>query len=296
MPLPQPQHSLASAFGRAGVPLFRQVALWGMIFSSASVAAQDVSEAVFAEIDSSHNWNEVFFDEGTGTRENGGWRDGIWQRKWFLDGEIAAVENTPDGMHLQAGPRYRENAHHMVLWTHDTFEGDLKIEYEFTRTDRQDRCVVLLYIQATGSGMGPYAEDITAWNELRSVPTMGHYFRHMNAYAISYAVHNPFAGNGYTDYIRARRYQPELASLRGTELGAYTETGLWKPFVSYQVTVVKEDRRLAMRVEGDGQVAYFHFENPDYPVITHGRVGLRHMFTRSALYRNFRISETGQGN
>ena len=30
--------------------------------------------------------------------------------------------------------------------------------------------------------------------------------------------------------------------------------------------------------------------NPDLPVITEGRIGLRHMFTRSARYANFRVS------
>ena len=30
--------------------------------------------------------------------------------------------------------------------------------------------------------------------------------------------------------------------------------------------------------------------NPDLPIITEGRIGLRHMFTRSAKYKNFRIS------
>jgi hypothetical protein len=30
--------------------------------------------------------------------------------------------------------------------------------------------------------------------------------------------------------------------------------------------------------------------NPELPAVTHGRIGLRHMFTRSARYSNFRVS------
>ena len=45
-----------------------------------------------------------------------------------------------------------------------------------------------------------------------------------------------------------------------------------------------------MRVENPDQVAYFHMINPDLPVISEGRIGLRHMFTRSASYANFRVS------
>ena len=58
----------------------------------------------------------------------------------------------------------------------------------------------------------------------------------------------------------------------------------------HHITVIKKDRDLFMRVENPERVGYFHFRNPRLPVITEGRVGLRHMFTRSARYRNFRIS------
>ena len=38
-------------------------------------------------------------------------------------------------MTLTAGPEFRNDAHHMVLWTKDSFEGDLRIEYASTRLD-----------------------------------------------------------------------------------------------------------------------------------------------------------------
>ena len=98
----------------------------------------------------------------------------------------------------------------MVLWTKQSFKGDLKIEYDYTRLDNETRCVNILYIQATGSGEEPYVKDITEWNELRRVPAMKMYFDHMHAYHISYA-----AWRG--DYIRGRRYLP-LAGKRLVKL------------------------------------------------------------------------------
>lgn len=248
-------------------------------------------EIRFNEMDQGASWEESFFDAGTGTWENGSWMNGKWQEKWFLDGAIASVENEPGGMHLRAGPRYKDDAHHMVLWTKREFSGDLKIEYEFTRTDWEDRCVVILYVQSTGSGEAPYTEDVYEWRGLRSVPTMGKYFCNMNTYHISYATHCPSAGNGTVDYVRGRRYMPEGDTLRGTNLpNEYANSGLWKPYVPYKMTVIKNDREMVMRVVGPDKTSYFHFKNEDLPPITHGRIGLRHMFTRSAIYKNFRIS------
>ena len=73
-------------------------------------------------------------------------------------------------MELTAGSEFGNNAHHMVLWTKESFEGDLKIDYEYTRLDEATRCVTILYIEATGSGKGPYVKDISRWNELRKCP------------------------------------------------------------------------------------------------------------------------------
>lgn len=56
---------------------------------------------------------------------------------------------------------------------------------------------------------------------------------------------------------------------------------------------MKKDRELIIRVENPNKVGHFHFTNAQLPAITGGRVGLRHMFTRStrsARYANFQIS------
>ena len=77
----------------------------------------------------------------------------------------------------------------MVLWTEDEFQGDVKIEYEYTRLDNETNCVNILYIQASGSGEAPYHEDITQWYQLAAcrVLAMRMYFDHMHTYHISYA-------------------------------------------------------------------------------------------------------------
>ena len=235
------------------------------------------NKAAFEKAAAGTSWVEVSSDGCT--------RD--WKAKWFLDGEVGTVTNSKEGMTLTAGPEFKNDAHHMVLWTKDTFEGDLKIEYEYTRLDEATNCVNILYIQATGSGDSPYAKDIKKWSELRKVPAMKTYYNHMNTYHISYAA-NPGTKKAY---IRGRRYMPQKQGLKGTELKPdYSTPNLFATGVKHRITVIKQDRHLCMRVENPDQVAYFHMINPDLPVISEGRIGLRHMFTRSARYANFRVS------
>jgi hypothetical protein len=176
--------------------------------------------------------------------------------------------------------------------TNASFEGDVKIEYDYTRTDLEIRNVNILYIQATGSGEGPYAKDITEWNELRRVPAMKMYFNHMNTFHISYAAFPMVNDDPENDYIRGRRYVPKLGNgLSGTELSpGYYPDGLFLPGVEHHITVIKTGREILMRIENGEQEYVCRMSNPDLPAVTEGRIGLRHMFTRSARYRDFRIS------
>ena len=228
---------------------------------------------------SAGKWKEIFADKCTGD----------WEQQWFLDGEVGQVSTGPGGMELTAGPEFKNDAHHMVLWTKDVFVGDVKIEYDYTRLDDETRCVNILYIQATGSGEGPYVKDITEWNELRRVPAMRMYFDHMNTYHISYAA---FPNDeDTTSYIRARRYMPNATGLKGSDLEPdYYPEGLFKPGVPHKITVIKKERAIFMKIENAEQTYFCHMTNPDLPPVDEGRIGLRHMFTRSARYRNFRIS------
>jgi hypothetical protein len=230
------------------------------------------------------DWEEVLCDPGTED----------WRELWFLDGEVGTVANTPKGMELRAGPEFRNDAHHMVLWTKDKFEGDLKIEYEYTRLDSETRCVTILYVQATGSGAGPYGADILDWAELRKVPSMKTYFNHMNTYHISYAAY-PNADDATEDYIRARRYMPEARGLKGTDLMPdYFRTGLFASGVPHEITVIKHGQELFMLVCSDEKQMLCHWKNETFPPIVEGRIGLRHMYTRSARYGGFRISVPGE--
>lgn len=213
-----------------------------------------------------------------------------WQKKWFLDGLVGKVKTSSDGMELTAGPEFKNDAHHMVLWTKDSFKGDVKIDYEYTRMDSENKCVNILYIQATGSGEEPCDEDISKWNNMRKVPSMKTYFNNMNTYHISYAAF-PNSGENRKPYIRARRYMPNSKGLKGTALKPeYYPEGLFATGVPHEITVIKKDRDVFMRIENSEQAYYCRFKNPDLPIITEGRIGLRHMFTRSARYKNFLIS------
>lgn len=216
---------------------------------------------------------------------------GDWQDKWFLDGEIGTVKTDAAGMTLTAGPEFKNDAHHMVLWTKESFEGDLKIEYDYTRLDNENRCVTILYIQATGSGQAPYAKDITTWSELRKVPAMKTYFNNLNTYHISYAAFTN-DGKATQSYIRARRYMPHKTGLKGSDLAPdYFSKTLFAPGVKHHITVIKKNRDLYIRIENPDEVYYCHMTNPDLPPVTDGRIGLRHMFTRSARYRDVTISK-----
>ncbi len=166
-------------------------------------------------------WRMDFADDGCGD----------WRAKWFLDGDTATVENTPEGMILRAGPDIKDNDDSMVLWTRDSFVGDVKIEYEFTRHDRAVEGVNIIYLKATGIGEAQYEKDILAWAGLRNRARMPLYFNYMNALHISYSVGLPDVDG---EYIRARRYPApvgvpfqEVTDTQGTNmLGCYGMTRL----------------------------------------------------------------------
>ncbi len=210
------------------------VSLSVLLFSECTAQPTNTREKEAFEKAERADWEEVFTDSCTGD----------WTEQWFLDGQVASVSNSEMGMQLTAGPQFKNDAHHMVLWTKESFEGDVRIEFDFTRLDFETRCVNILYIQATGSGEAPYKKDIAEWNTLREVPAMRMYFNHMNAYHISYAAF-PNEGNDRKSYIRARRYMPQLSGLDGTNLEPdYYPDGLFAPGVPHKITVIKKERDL----------------------------------------------------
>ncbi|MGL1891283.1 MAG: YesU family protein [Spirochaetaceae bacterium] len=225
------------------------------------------------------NWSELFFDSGSED----------WRKNWFLDGKKADLKNTDRGLDFYAGPTFRDDSCHAVLWTKEEYSGDLKIEYNFTRLDKEHRCVNILYLQATGCGEGPYEKDISKWNHLRQVPAMSEYFDHMNTYHISYAAFNN-TDEIEPGYIRARRYM--AAGLDATELEPdYDPTGFFEYDIPHKMTIIKSGDHIYFKISNEKKEQLCHWHNTKFPSINEGRIGLRQMFTRASRYGNFRISK-----
>ena len=174
---------------------------------------------------------------------------------------------------------------HVVLWTKDIFQGDLRIEYDFTRLDNNDRNVCILYVQATGVGTEAFPTDIMEWADYRIMPKMSYYFKNMNALHISYAVNND-------GYIRARRY-PILPNKSWNDTEAaplYSGQGYFETNETYHLTVIKKSSLLMLEVKGSEKRKLFGWDASDFAPITEGRVGLRQMYRRRSLYSNIKIS------
>jgi hypothetical protein len=229
------------------------------------------------------DWKEVFCDPCT---EN-------WRERWVLDGLKATISNGEQGMDFIAGPTRKENASHAVLWTKDSFEGDIRLDYEYTKLDDAVDAVTILYMQATGSGAEGYEKDITKWADKRTVPTMAKYHDHMHLLHISYAAFDIGNTDPEKDYIRARRYRPEAPTgLENTDLTPdYFRTGLFKKGIPHKITVIKRGDDLFMYIRNSEQEQLCHWKTNAFPPIIEGPIGLRHMWTRGARYRDFRVSQ-----
>lgn len=227
----------------------------------------------------SNEWKLVFNDNCT--------QD--WTKNWTLDGLIATVENSKEGMHFKAGPEAYNDAHHAVLWTKNSYIGDVKIEFDYTKTDDENRFVNILYIQATGDEEGVYEADISKWKNLREVPKMKLYFENMNVFHVSYAAFGN-DGDGFY-YVRSRRYpkskdQPFNAIVVEP---SYDEKGFFEKGKTYHITAIKTKQLLSFKMENEGNVETFQWDISQVKPIQEGRIGIRHMHKRSAIYKNFKI-------
>jgi len=241
-----------------------------------SIEEQQYSDLLGAE------WTDIFSDTGTDN----------WQEKWFLDGQNAHITQDELGMAFYAGEEPGNDADHAVLWTKDSFTGDIKIEYEYTRLDEVNKCVTILYIHATGSGEEPFAKDISLWADRREIPSMRMYFDHMQTIHISYAAFDVDNDDPADDYIRARRYMPlNRQGLKGTELEPdYLRTGLFATDVPHKITIIKSSNSIYMNIDGPDKNLLCHWDASEFPAINEGRIGFRHMYTRAARYRNIKVS------
>jgi len=59
---------------------------------------------------------------------------------------------------------------------------------------------------------------------------------------------------------------------------------------TYHITAIKKGDRLFFNVEGEGQEKLFAWQSPLIGEVTEGRIGLRHMWMKSARYANFAVS------
>jgi len=236
------------------------------------------NEKQFQELQSL-NWVARFTDSCTDN----------WQAGWFLDGERATVENTPKGMVLSAGPIERDHGSHCVLWTHQSFDGDVKIEFDYWRMDTIEKYVNIIYIQATGKEEGPYTKDISEWSHLREIPYMRTYFNNMKLLHISFATG---AQDATGDYVRARRY-PTTPELKFRDVAVPPDnfnTGLFEPGVKHRFVIIKKGHDLFMHVATEEKTALFVWNTSQFGPITEGRIGLRHMWTRCSRYADFSVS------
>ncbi|WP_020571562.1 hypothetical protein [Neolewinella persica] len=242
--------------------------------------AQTEAERNFQQLVDAPGWQKAFQDPGTRN----------WQRKWFLDGLRATVDNTPDGMVFSAGPVAGDDACHGVLWTKQSFTGDLKMRYTYTRTDTRETAVNILYLQA--SGAYDFPADIASWRNERIIPSMRTYFNNMNALHISYAA---YPKNGGMDYVRCRQYPVQKGKKFAATAVApdYFDTGLFRPGVPYEITVVKTSEWLFFNVKGGDKEQLFSWPLPSGDKIASGRIGIRHMYTRSARYGDVAVWERG---
>lgn len=209
-----------------------------------------------------------------------------YQKHWFLDGETSRVEHAGSGMSFYTGDRMYEDADHGVLWSKDVFEGEIKITYDYTRLDKQERCVNILYLLAEGSDEGLYHKDISMWNHLRKVPAMKTYFNHMNLYHISYAAFDMADGS---KYIRGRQYIS--GALDGTDLKPdYDPEDFFQPLVAHKITAIIRQNILYFYVENEHSSKLCTWQLDPTNKRSRGRIGFRQMYTRHAMYSNIKIS------
>ena len=225
-------------------------------------------------------WEIVFSDPGAGD----------WKEHWFVEGLKATVKYDEDSIVFSSGPVPMEQASHAVLWTKRSFEGDIKVGYDYTRLDSMTASpsVNILYIQATGLGTEMSPTDIYLSTNLREVPWMKSYFLNMNALHISYATTGPKRAN----YVAARRYpaKDQESFMHGTMIEpAYENVYLFKPGDTYHITAVKEGNRLTFTAEREGETQTFEWDTSSFSPVTEGRIGFRQMWARSSRYQNIRV-------
>jgi len=71
----------------------------------------------------------------------------------------------------------------------------------------------------------------------------------------------------------------------------YSRTGLFQPGERVHVIVLKDDRWLFFSAANATTQKLYAWSLTRIPPVVAGRIGIRHMFQRAALYENLRIGE-----
>jgi hypothetical protein len=209
--------------------------------------------------------------------------------KWVIDGHRADIRNTPEGMIFTAGPVQGDNSCHAVLWSKQSFAGDMKVEFDFTRLDTVNRYVNILYFHAQGIG-GNCPEDIHSWSDKRSIPFMKTYFQKMNLLHISYAA---FGNNNDDDdnYLRVRRYPvTKERTFKQIEVEPTIEkTGFFQAGILHKMCFVKTKDKLALRIKTEDSALYHVWDTTEVAPPESGSLGIRHMWTKCSRYKDVKI-------
>ena len=122
---------------------------------------------------------------------------------------------------------------------------------------------------------------------------MKHYFENMKLLHISYAAYQGVDNlDADDDYVRCRRYpKAQEGEFSKTEIKPDSFcTGLFRTGKTCHIIAIKKGDRLFFNVKGEGKEQLFSWHSPLIEEVTEGRIGLRHMWTRSARYENFKVS------
>ena len=223
-----------------------------------------------------------------------------WQANWFLDGENAVLEHRDGGLAFitesskvdKRVDRAAFDAQHAVLWTRESFEGDIRITYKYTKLPGCS-WQKLIYVQAQGVGEGPFIEDIYAWKDRREVAVMSAYFNYMDLIGLSLRNQirckrypwNDMDGNGLKTEFKPR------AQNKGMPIGHELD-----------VLVEKRKKSILLRITDieTGETVVDHtwdltderiLEQRDPKYIETGRIGIRQMGGHKINMRDFKVEQ-----
>ena len=220
-----------------------------------------------------------------------------WQEKWFLDGKKATVRTGEDGLYFAGGNVTKSqdpiafHAHHAVLWTHQVFEGDIRIQYEMTRVDDSSYGTTLLYIQAQGIDTSPYDADIHAWKAIREIPAMSIYNKKMDLISLSFrkelrCKRYPRMDDTGKLYPRGGLVEP-MQDYAGIETGKTYHVEVEKRAGSATLVLYNAHKK-AVLLEATWDTTQVS-DRLEQQLIKKGRIGLRHMSTMQFVYKNFTV-------